>query len=259
MNKPKITIIINQNNDLPAISSVLKNAGDASECFVINNSVRNIEQYLENKKIKILNDISIDEAINLASGEYILLLNANDILTSDTIDNISYMIDFTDADIIKYNSLKPSNQNEIPTDKKCIFQYVFNKQNIIDYVFNSISEFCFKKDVIKNLDFSNQHSFITRALSVAKDMAVTKHNCIICQNNNILTPTDIIKNYNYNHDRLPEVFWKKYFKITTAQVIRQTIKNDDRKTFFGFCNQIPLKLIPLQYRFICYIFKKTNK
>ena len=86
----KITFIIPQNYDISAITSLLQCNNDSWECFIINNSVKNFDQYIiGNKQFKILNDSSnqniLYDAINRASGEYILILDAKDIVVSDII------------------------------------------------------------------------------------------------------------------------------------------------------------------------------
>lgn len=264
MNDTKLTIIIAQNYDISAITSLLQCNDNSWECFIINNSVKNIDKYIiDNKQFKILNGSSnlniINDAINRASGDYILILDAKDIVISDIIDVISYISDFTNSDIIKFESKQEYVSTDKTTKNKYKFKYIFNKQILTDYISNPLSEFCFKKNVIQDINFTNSISFLTGALSTAKDMTITRKTCVIHQQSDILTINDIIDNYKINHDKLSYDFWKNYFKTITPNIIRYAIKNNDKNNFIIFCKQIPLNLIPLRYRLMCYILKKTNK
>ena len=258
----KITFIIPQNYDISAITSLLQCNNDSWECFIINNSVKNFDQYIiGNKQFKILNDSSnqniLYDAINRASGEYILILDAKDIVVSDIIDAIDYVSDFTNSDIIKFESKQEYISTNKTIKQKYKFKYICNKKVLTNYVFNLLSEFCFKKDFIKNINIVNHHSLLTRALATGKDMTIVQKNCVICQQT--LNINDIIDNYKTNHDILSKDFWKNYFKTLTPNVVKYAIKNNDKTNFINFCKQIPLNLIPLRYRLICYILKKTNK
>ena len=126
------------------------------------------------------------------------------------------------------------------------------------HVFDSLSEFCLKKDII-NKKIQSEHTFLTDALIKSKDMAATTEICIKQQYTNRINAADIIDNFNKNYNKLPDKFWKTYFRKVTPYIIAQTVKTNDKKTFITFCKQIPLQLIPLRYRIICYILKKTNK
>lgn len=257
MNERKISIIIKSNYDISAVASLLQQSNSSWECFVINNTVKNIEQYIINdNRFFIFNDLGT--AIQSAHGEYILLVDSNDILVADAIDNILHMIEFTNADIIKFNSGVISDTVPESSDKKCHFKYVFNKDSLMEYVFNNLSEFCFKKNIIKTLT-NNEHSFLVNILSNAKDLTFTNRTYIIKQTIHNVSVDDIIDNYNNNRTKLSDIFWKKYFQNITPQIIKNSIQTDDKKSFIKFCKTIPLQFIPLRYRIMCYILKKTNK
>lgn len=263
MNDIKISIIIKSNCDISAITSLLQQTNNAWECFVVNNTIKNIDQFIINdNRFKIVNDTTTNDIIKniiaKASGNYILLINSDDILTPDAIDNLLHMIYFTNADIIKFNSRILSDDVPNISDKKCRFKYIFNKHNIMDYAFSDLSEICIKKDIIHEFSKS-EHAFVTNILSNAKDMALTKKTCIIKQRAYNLYINDVIENYKENHDKLSYDFWVKYFKQISQQIIINTIRNNDKLSFIRFCNEIPLKLIPWRYRIMCYILKKTNK
>jgi glycosyltransferase involved in cell wall biosynthesis len=265
MNDKKISIIIKSNCALTAISSLLRQNNNNWECLLVNNSVENIEQYIINdarfKIFNIDNDLNtIYEAIKRSTGQYIMFIDSNDILLNDAINHILHMIEFTDADIIKYKSLLLSESLPEFSDRKCIFKYIFNKETILDYAFNNISEFCFKKNIVSGTDsIKSLSSVLTDALSKSKDMTLTKQTLLIKQTCSNITVDDTIDNYKNNHDKIAEKFWLKYFKDITPAIISGTVKANDKQSFIKFCNNIPLHLIPLRYRIICYILKKTNK
>lgn len=257
MNDKKVSIIIKSNYDISAVASLLQQNNNSWECFVVNNTVKNIEQYIINdNRFFIFKDIQ--SAIQSAHGEYILFIDSDDILVSDAIDNILHMIEFTNADIIKFNSDNTSDTLPEASDRKCRFKYVFNKDSVTEYAFNNLSEFCFKKNII-HTPINNEHSFLIDILSNAKDLTFTSKTCVVKQNTHNISVDDIIDNYNNNNQKLSNSFWKKYFQNITPQIIKHTIKNNDKKAFLNFCKSIPLQFIPLRYRIMCYILKKTNK
>ena len=265
MDKIKISIIITSNYDISAVFSLLKQNNINWECFIINNSVKNIEKYIINDtRFKILNGKDycnvIHDAIKSSIGQYIMFIDSSDILLNDAISHILHMIDFTNADIIKYKLKLLSENTPEPSERRCIFEYVFKKNIIMDYIFNNLSEFCFKKDiVVDTYKNENEHAFLTDALLKSKDMALTKQTYILKQTNSNLLVKDIIDNYEKNHNKISNQFWKQYFKKLTPQIVSFSVKNNDKKSFITFCQKIPLRFIPLRYRIICYILKKTNK
>lgn len=252
MNNVKITIIIKSDNYVSAIDSLLRQDIDNFECFIINNE-KGFKSPDTRFKTKNINDVIKD-----ANGDYILFLKSNNILIPDTIKNISRVIDFTNADIIKFNS--DYAETDVNSNEKNSFRYMFNKGNIIDYISDSLSEFCFKKDIIKNIDLNlSEHTFLIDALLKAKDITIIDKKFLINKKEDNLCVQNIIENYKINKNNLSKNFWKTYFKITTPKIVLQTINMNDKKSFVEFCHQIPLCLIPLRYRIICYILKKTNK
>ena len=266
MDTKRLSIIIKTNCDISAISSLMQQTNNSWECFIINNSVKNIEQYIiGNKQFIIVKDDNnsnvIYDTIQKAKGDYVLLINSNDILVPDAVDNILHMADFTDADIVRFHSgISYEPPTEI-SDKKCKFKYIFKKDTMLDYVFNNLSEFCFKKNIAQNY-IKSEHVFLMNILMNAKDMATTRKTCIIQQqdctiNNNEYI--DIVNNYTNNASKLSKKVWKKYFGIITSDLIKTTIKSNDKNTFIEFCKHVPLSLIPARYRIICYLFKKINK
>lgn len=259
MNNKKISIIIKSNCDISAIASLLQQNNNSWECFIINNSIQNIDQFIANdNRFKILADIK--EAINHSTGDYIMFIDSHDIMTNDSVDNILHAIQFTNSDIIKVGLNTSYEERPETTNIKCKIQYIFKKDVILDYVFNDISVFCFKKDMISTLDVTqSEHCLLNCALLKAKDMVLAQRACIIKQQHLDIPVEDIINNYEQNHQNTSELFWKKYFRKVTPQIISQTVKNNDKKSFITFCHKIPLRLIPLRYRIMCYILKKTNK
>ena len=198
--------------------------------------------------------------MNHSTGDYVLFIDSHDILLDDAIDSILHAIQFTNADIIKLDSKLLKENMPESTDIKGKIKYIFNKNIILDYVFNDLSEFCVKKAIVSKID-TNQpdNALLLDILSKAKDMALSQKTCIIKQQCLDIPVKDIVYNYEKKHQKLPEAFWKQYFKNVTPKIISQTVKNNDKASFITFCHNIPLYLIPLRYRIMCYILKQTNK
>lgn len=141
MNHKKISIIIRSNCDISAITSLMQQNNNSWECYVVNNIIQNIEQFILNdNRFKILNNEQ--EAIKLSCGDYILFIDSSDILVNDAIDNILHTIQFTNADVIKFDSKLLKGDLPESADTKCKIKYIFNKNTVLNYAFNDLSEFC---------------------------------------------------------------------------------------------------------------------
>ena len=255
----KITIIVKSCNDISAIKSLLQQTNNLWECIIINNSIPNIEQIIANdKRFKIINNTSIYDAIKDSTGDYILLINSDDILVSDAIDDILRVIHFTDSDVIKINSRFLSDNSGHTDNDRLNFKYVFNKENIVNLVFENISEFCFKKEII-HTNTQSEHALLTNILAHAKDLTKIDTIGIIHQHANKISIDDFIENFHENYSKFPQGFWIEYFKNISPKIIAITATTNDKKSFIKFCNNIPIKFIPWRYRIMCYILKKTNK
>ena len=242
--------------------SILQQNNTSWECFILNNSIKNIEQYIINdKRFTIINtDTALDTIIQKAKGKYISFINASDILIVDTVDNILYTTDLTDSDIIKTPSELLSRAKSYDPDRKCKFKYIFNKNEITQYIFDDLSEFCFKKEILlKTATGQSCRALLTNALLNAKDMTTIENTCILKQRQPEVSVNDIIETYTNNKEKLSQNFWRKYFKQITPTLIANMAKTNNKVDFLKFCRQIPLSLIPLRYRIMCYILKKTNK
>lgn len=263
MKNVKISVIIKSNFDISAINSLLRQNVDQWECFIINNNIKNINSYIaDDSRFHIIDDNTnpniVYDTIKKANGEYILLISADDILMSNAIYYILHIINFTNADIIKFNSSPLSESVPDTSNKVYRFKYIFNKGNLLEYIFSNISEFCFKKEIITN-PIQSEHAFLINAVTNAKDVAMTKDTCIMRQQQYNLSVSDVIENYEYNHVKLQKDFWKQYFQYVTPQIIKQTIVDNDKKSFINFCRKIPLELIPLRYRIMCYMLMKSGE
>ena len=133
-----------------------------------------------------------------------------------------------------------------------------NHNNHNNQIQSKISEMKSKiKEMESNIDLVE--NMINTILSNAKDLTFTNRTYIIKQTIHNVSVDDIIDNYNNNNTKLSDIFWKKYFQNITPQIIKNSIQTDDKKSFIKFCKTIPLQFIPLRYRIMCYILKKTNK
>ena len=256
----KITVIIKNCHDISAIAALLKQNSNSWECFIVDNTIKDIEKHIniDNRFSFVNGKDAIDRAIANANGEYILFINSNDILVANAIDNILNMIYMTNADVVNFKSVLLSDAGIEESDTKCRFKYICNHDEMMQYVFNNICEFCFKKNLVHEMP-NFEHTFLTGALVDAKDMVATKSNLLISQGSQYISVKDICNNYKSNHEKLPEKFWRKYFKTKISKIIASTVNANDKNLFLEFCRTVPLRLIPLRYRIFCYILKKTNK
>ena len=258
MKKIKISIIFEPGYNEASIKKLLSFDSDEFECFVSKEQAKVLER--TSKKLHIIpteKNSSIYDIIKHINGEYVLILSKFDILPPNSILDLLHIIELTNTDIIK---LKPgvSYDND---SKLAKFRYVFNKNEIMNYCFDELSQFCFKTKLFHNNQIS-KHVFLMNILLNANDMAISEKTCILSNNNNYYSTQDfidIVNNYNIIKNKLSNEFWKKYFYNIMPKLVMTSTKDNDQSTFLYFIKNIPMRFIPLRYRIICYIFKKTSK
>ena len=243
MTDKKISIIITKTNNSSSVDSVLKQTYENYEYFVIDNNASDIKK-----------------TIDQTTGDYIIFLNANDILITNALSNISKMIYLTNADLIKFSKLN-NFKDFIPDISAKKFQYLFQRQDIIKYAFADLSEFCIKKELVKHLDFNLPRHLLTMNILIhAKDIAVTNH-VYISNAERMFFISDLseytqITDYFLKHEKeMPDNAWKMYFETLIPRIVKDTIKNNNKDVFAYCCKRIPSKLIPLKYKFIFFIMK----
>jgi hypothetical protein len=238
MNNKKISVIINKKNSFESVGSILGQTFTNYEYFITENSVDDITN-----------------AIQKTSGDYILFMDSDSILKSTALEHISKMIYLTGADIIKIG------QSITLTDTDFFdFKYIFQRENIMQYAFCDLSAFCIKKEIVKSLNFElPKHVLILDMLMHAKDITATEEIYMITRPSYFISDiseykqiTDyVIQNYEKNTVKV----WKNYFNILIPHIIKDTTKQNRKDVFSYCCKNIPLKLIPLKYRFIFFIMK----
>ena len=171
------TIIIKDTDSLVAIDAIKRQNWNNYECFITNNSLPGLEQYIgldshfcivENKYENKYENINA--AIERANGEYFIILNSNDALIPNSLSDISRIANLTDSKIIKYGALYSKNVSEISLDEQqCVFNYLIRRNVIMESVFDNLSAFCFARNIIKKHPlFAPEHIFIT---------PLFRHNC----------------------------------------------------------------------------------
>ena len=243
MTDKKISIIITKTNNSVSVDSVLNQTYENYEYFVTDNNTSDIKK-----------------TINQTTGDYIIFLNADDMLIPNALRNISKMIYLTNADLIKFNKLS-NFTNHVPNVDIKKFQYLFQRQDITKYAFADLSEFCIKKDIVKHLDFDlPRHLLTMNILMHAKDITATNHVYISNAKQTFfiynLSEYTLITDYYLTHKQeLPDDIWKIYFETLIPRIVKDTIKNNNKDVFAYCCKRIPTKLIPLKYKLIFFIMK----
>ena len=258
-----ISIVIKNANDILAIESLKQQNFKGWECFLINNSVENINEHIAtDSRFHLLKTNNINDAIQLANGNYIIIINADDVFIPSALDYIYHMIYLTDADIINFKSKQLDTSNGIKNSKPD-FNYICQKHYILEHVFDDLSCFCIKNDVIcKTQDFSSDHLIVFDALKNAKDMTITVQTYLLKKTQHQIVQESfeyikIIDNFLNNKNEFSPDFWKKYFATIMPDLVIKT--KQTKKTFIALCKKIPLKLIPLKYRLTLFIMRIINR
>lgn len=216
---------------------------------------KNFEYFFIDNNAKTIND-----TISKATGDYIIFINSEDTFIPNALANIARMIYLTNSDLIKFgktNNLNQTTSNVHARD----FQYLFLKNDIMEYAFSDLSEFCIKKDIVKNLDFNlPRHILTLNVLMSAKDITQTDDIYIYSRRPApLISETDeyihIADWYLKNSNISNEQFWKKYFMTIIPLMVKDTTIQNNKDVFNNVIKKIPLRLIPLKYKFIFFIMK----
>lgn len=260
MKRKKFSIIIKNVDNISAISSLDQNKFNKCdfEYLIVNNNIKNIDKYIaNNNKFHVLSNTNIANAISKISGDYVMIINSCDIFVSTVFDNILKAIEMCDADIIHFNSCQ-YNQNTNSNDP---LDYIFNKTDIMNFAFNYLSEFCFKRDILTTT-FSSDRVILINALLNTQNMVNYSQNYLITKKHDYIDPNeyiDIIDNYFVMKKYASEKFWKKYFYNLIPKMIQTMVKSNDKEKFFIAVKKTPWKFIPWRYKIIFWVFKMVAK
>ncbi len=261
MNKEKnISILIVNSDNILTVDSLKQQTFENFECFLINNSIKQIDEYIkDDPKFHISNETDIKQVIEQTNGKYIIITNSDNIFIPCAMEYIDRMANLTNADILNFK-IKPLNNQNIPAHKKPNFNYICSKNKIMEHIFDDLSCFCIKKEILFNIkDFSMNHFVVLDALKTAKDMATTMQTYMLQRQVEHTDYKKVVANFVNNEKDFSFTFWKKYFKHFVPKIVNDTIRNNDKNTFVYCCKNIPLRLIPLKYKFIFFMMRITNK
>lgn len=255
-----ICVLIINSNDITTVDSLRGQTFEDFECFLMNNSVEQINHYIENdQRFHITDKTDIEQILKQTNCKYVIITDSSNVFIPTALEYINRMIDLTDADIINFN-VKPLNDTNIPKHQKPSFNYICSKKRILEHFADELSCFCIKKDILLDIcDFSLNHFVVLGALKKAKDMTTTIQTYVLEKQTNDTDYKKIVNNFVMNEKDFSFNFWKNYFGYFIPIIVNYTIKNNDRDTFIYCCKNIPLKLIPLKYKFIFFIMRITNK
>lgn len=271
-NSVDFTIIIKDTKSIVAIDAIKKQECKNWECFILNNTIDNISEYIANddrfhviKKTTDNIDIDINWAIQHAYGKYIAIINSDDILISNALKNFLKITLLTNANIIRFEyDYVPEIPNIISTDADPIFRWLVIKNRFMRYTFDCLSCFLFKKDFLQQYYLNTpEHSSLFNMLKNTDAIVNSEQTYLLrmthVQNNYGNNYPSLLDNYIANASLVDNNFWKYYFANIIPNMIQHCVYSHDKKTFICFCKNIPLKFVPKKYRFIFTIFKLINK
>lgn len=272
MKQVDFTIIIKDTKNIIAIGALKSQTHQDWECFLLNNTIDNINQYIADddrfhviKKTTDNIDIDINWAIQHAIGKYIIIIDSNDMFVSNALKNFSKIMQLTDVNIIKY---RYDNVFDIPKsiiqDNNPIFRYVIIKNNFMRFVFDSLPGFVFKKEFLQQYYLNTpEHVSIFNMLKNTNAIVNSEQIYLLRMvheiNNYNNDYKSLLDNYVINRNSLSDDFWKYYFANIIPKMIHNCIYSHDKNTFMSFCKNVPLKLVPKKYRIIFALFKLTTK
>lgn len=262
------TIIIKDTDSLVAIDAIKRQNWNNYECFITNNSLPGLEQYIgldshfcivENKYENKYENINA--AIERANGEYFIILNSNDALIPNSLSDISRIANLTDSKIIKYGALYLKKVSEISLDEQqCVFNYLIRRNVIMESVFDNLSAFCFARNIIKKHPlFAPEHIFIMHLLKDIPSIVKTGNTYVLqmVENDKIKSEeyVKIIDSYKDIKNEFSDDFWREYFERIIPELMSAIVSEQRRDIFAYCCKNIPLKFVPLKYKFMFFIIK----
>ena len=258
MNDVHINILINNCKITDTINSLHDQSFQNITVFLINNQIKNIHKFIDSRFVLVDKSQNMNDVINQINDGYTIIINDGDIFRKKSLENIARMIYLTDADVINFSSNTADKYILQQTNK--IFRYVFQKNIILNHVFDYPSNFCIKHEILKSLNLTSwSHLNVIDVLKNAKDMTTSDTVYILQKNKYHITEyKDIIDYYVANKNSLPYTFWKKYFSQLIPKLTHYTMVNNDKDTFVYCAKNIDHKLIPLKYKLLFFIMKILN-
>ncbi|MBR5904733.1 MAG: glycosyltransferase family 2 protein [Alphaproteobacteria bacterium] len=267
-NKPYFTIIIKDNKSGILIDSLKSQSLTNWECFIFGNETDVLKEHIQkDKRFNFINNPrissqeNIKNIINQSNGDYIFILNSSDYFIPYALSIFTQMTESTESEVISYETTFSERVLELP-DKEytCIYRYLVRRKSILEYVFEDLSGFCFRKDFLANADFVEpENLFILKTLISTPAICRTKLVGVIhtesIPNFASVEYKKIIDTYIENKTNIDKHFWKNYFQILIPEMLNDTISQHNSNTLIYCCKKIPFNIIPWKYKFICLLFK----
>ena len=260
------TIIIKDADNLLALDVLKRQNWIDFECIIANSYIQNLEKYIANdKRFRIIESASDDKyqnvniAIEHGVGKYFIILNSDDILIPNSLENIYKIVISTDAQIVKYNTIMTKDLSGLSLDEqKFTFNYLIRRNLIMQSMFDNLSGFCFARDIIQsNNIYSPEHLFIMNILKNAVSIAKTGNVYLLQSKEHVKITVDeyvkVIDNFKNTKDEFSDNFWRDYFKKIIPETVIKTVSDKRRDVFVYCCKNIPLRFIPLKYKFMFFI------
>ena len=171
------------------------------------------------------------------------------------------MIEYTDADIVVYSTLFVEKRPRLDNTKhKYSFRYTVTKQAIMKNMFDSLSEFCFKREFLQSLTYCTpEELFIFNILANTSAIVKTHLICVLAETRNLdITSGEyksLIDNFNEHKKSFDNKFWKKYFKNIIPRLLDAGVYQHDKASLKYCAKNISGKYIPWKYKFILWFAK----
>ena len=236
------------------------------ECFIIGEP-NNAKQFIESdSRFHIINSSGnksddINNAIKQVSGQYVIILNSSDYFIPNAFDYIYEMIEPTDADIIVYSTLFVEKRPELDENKhKYSFSYTVRRQAIMKNMFDSLSEFCFKREFLQSVIYCQpEELFIFNILANTSAIVKSGLICVLEETRNLDIASSeyrlLIDNFNKHKKSFDNKFWKMYFRNIIPRLLDAGVYQHDRFSLKYCAKNIPGKYIPWKYKFMLWFAK----
>lgn len=270
MTNKLFSFIIKDSNYIDCIVSILHQQITNWECFIIGNKHHDIQKIVESdSRFHIVNETNnksddINNAIHQTSGQYIIILNSNDYFVPNALDFINQMIEPTMADIIVYSTLFTEKRPELENITcKCSFRYTVRKEKIMQNMFDSLSEFCFKREFLQSKIYRTpEELFIFNILAKTDAIVKTGLICVLQETRNLdiaaIEYKYLIDNFQENKNSFTKKFWKMYFANIIPRIIDAGIYQHDKSSLKYCAKKIPGTYIPWKYKFLFWFLKIVN-
>lgn len=270
MSDKLFSFIIKESNNTDFIESVLQQPITNWECFIIGEQNPKIKTVVDSdSRFHIISETSnmsddINNAIQHVSGQYVIIVNSNDYFIPSALDFINQMIEPTDANIIVYSTLFVEKRPELePVTHKCSFRYIVRRETIMNNMFDSLSEFCFKREFLQSLKYCKpEELFIFNLLANTDAIVKTGLICVLQETRNLdiaaIEYKNLVDNFQEKQKSFNKKFWKMYFSNLAPRIMDAGVYQHDKNSLKYCAKKTPTKYIPWKYKFMFWFLRNIN-